>query len=90
MKGMLKRLMLSCKQAGVLIEKEQEIGLGFWEKFRLKRHLLLCDLCTAYKEQSRMLSKLLRINPSSRDERSAELKYKILNSIDKLDKGGGQ
>ena len=82
--------MLSCKQAGVLIEKEQEIGLGFWEKYRLKRHLLLCDLCTAYREQSAMLSKLLRNKTSSREEKSTELKNKILNSIDKLDKGDGQ
>ncbi len=52
-------LMLSCKKATELIEKQSLIGLSPREKFRLQIHTTMCDGCTAYQKQSLLIDNLL-------------------------------
>jgi hypothetical protein len=52
-------LMLSCKKATELIEKESFAGLTRKEKIRLHLHTSLCNGCTAYQKQSLLIDKFL-------------------------------
>ena len=75
--------MLSCKEAGLLIEKDQEGQLGVIGKWRLKRHLLICDLCKTYQKQSAALNRLLQkeVDNSLGKLNKEDLKAKIINQI---------
>jgi len=53
-------LMLSCKKATELMEKQSLLGLSTKEKFRLRMHTAMCDGCTAYQKQSLLIDNLLQ------------------------------
>lgn len=48
--------MYTCKKATELIEKEASEPLSPLTKVRLKMHLMMCGVCSAYKKQSQLLS----------------------------------
>jgi alpha-D-ribose 1-methylphosphonate 5-triphosphate diphosphatase PhnM len=52
-------LMLSCKKATELMEKQSLVGLSTKEKLRLRMHTTMCDGCTAYQKQSLLIDNLL-------------------------------
>jgi hypothetical protein len=52
-------LMLSCKKATELMEKQSLVGLSKKERFRLRMHTTMCDGCTAYQKQSLLIDNLL-------------------------------
>ncbi len=51
--------MLSCKKATTLIEKKALFGLSWKENIQLRLHKSMCDACTTYEKQSKLLDKLL-------------------------------
>lgn len=51
---------LSCKQATFLIEKKLHAPLSLSERCRLRMHLYLCKLCTAYNKKAIFLDKIMR------------------------------
>ncbi len=62
-------LMLSCRKATELIEKKALIGLSRREKIQLSLHKSMCDACTAYEKQSKLLDEFLyRYIHSDREE----------------------
>lgn len=82
-----KGLMISCKHATELIERNQEEELSLKEKIQLRFHNFLCRVCAIYEKQSKMLSKLLTQNANKKmsvtKERDIEhLKEKIISSLD--------
>lgn len=52
-------LMLSCKKATELIEKQQLIPLRFAERLQLKMHKKVCSACSNYEKQSVFIDKAL-------------------------------
>ncbi len=56
-------LMLDCKQASILITKELENNIGFWEKWRLKIHTQHCRFCHNFQVQSKKIDQVLKMNP---------------------------
>jgi hypothetical protein len=82
-----KGLMISCKHATELIEKNQEEQLSVREKIQLRFHNFLCKVCAIYEKQSIMLSKLLsqttmkNINDVKENDLK-NLKEKIILSLD--------
>lgn len=56
---MMNWLMLSCKKATQLMEKQSFMGLSPKEQLRLRLHTSLCDGCTAYQKQSLLIDQLL-------------------------------
>ena len=80
-------LILSCKKATELIEKRSVVKLSFKEKVQLRMHKSMCDVCTAYEEQSRKIDELLHkhIHDASIDNTAiltnGALKEKIINNI---------
>lgn len=57
MEKLMSRMLLSCKEATFLVEKQMESSLTFMEKFRLNIHLKLCKVCIAYQHQSETINK---------------------------------
>ena len=52
-------LMLSCKKASALIDMKSVRKLSMKEKVMLRMHTSMCDGCTAYLKQSKILDDLL-------------------------------
>jgi len=50
----------SCKKASSLIDKKSVMKLTLHEKLMLHIHLSVCDACTEYQKQSRILHDLLQ------------------------------
>lgn len=51
--------MLSCKQAAMLLSQAQDRGLGFYERSKLRLHLILCDACTNFMKQLRFIRRAM-------------------------------
>ena len=55
---MLKRLLghvLMCKEATRLISRSQDAELPAFQRWRLRAHLAICDLCSRFDAQMRVL-----------------------------------
>jgi hypothetical protein len=59
MKKLMFLLMLSCRKSTQLIEKRSLVGLTWKEKIQLRMHKSMCDACTTYEKQNRLLDKFL-------------------------------
>jgi hypothetical protein len=53
-------LMLSCKKASELIDKQSVIKLSIKEKVLLHMHTSMCNGCKAYQKQSKLLDEFLQ------------------------------
>ena len=42
---------ISCREASRLLSQRQDRELGFWERLKLRGHLVLCDMCTRFGKQ---------------------------------------
>jgi hypothetical protein len=52
------KTMMTCKEAAQLISEERDHPLSFGQKFGLRMHLALCELCRGYKKNLEMLSSI--------------------------------
>lgn len=66
-----KYVRLSCRQASQLLVKQAEVPLTLSEWLRLLWHLRLCDPCTRFGRQVRLLDKLLTRNLTDETAQSA-------------------
>lgn len=48
-------IMITCKEATLLIGKEQEHAISFSEKIKMHLHLLFCKVCALFYKQSNHL-----------------------------------
>lgn len=46
---------ISCKKASEMIEQEAIVPLSFYDKLKLKLHLMICKACQNYKKQSQLI-----------------------------------
>jgi hypothetical protein len=89
MKKIMNWLMLSCKMATELMEKQSLVGLSAKERFRLRLHTSMCDGCTAYQKQSMLIDKMLHHHIASPnpenipEEENRALKDRILTNLKK-------
>ncbi len=51
--------MLTCKEAAALASKALDTRLSWRERWGMRVHLLLCDLCQRYIEQLRFVHKVV-------------------------------
>ena len=52
-------MMISCIKSTELMEKRNLVGLNPYEKINLFLHKSMCDACTTYEKQSRLIEKFL-------------------------------
>ncbi len=86
MANLVNSIMLSCRKATELIEKEQLVGLSFGERMQLKTHKMMCDACRNYEKQSEFIESILKKLPDKPGEKlktEAEFKKDIKEKINK-------
>ncbi len=66
-------LMLSCKKATGLIDKKSVVGLSLLEKIQLRVHTSMCDACTAYQKQSKLIDRIIHQHINGSNETTAPL-----------------
>lgn len=80
-------LMLSCKKASELIDLKSVRKLSMKEKVMLRMHTSMCDGCTAYMKQSKVLDDLLHKHIHISDETKVpqitndDLKQQIISKL---------
>lgn len=76
-------IMLSCRKATELIEKQKVLGLSNTEKMQLKMHVGVCKACEKYQTESDELDRHLKnIFIHQNETTSSEnLKHTILKKI---------
>jgi hypothetical protein len=52
-------IMIPCYRATELIEKEHVVGLTAIERVKLKIHTAMCEACSRYEKQSKVLDEIL-------------------------------
>jgi hypothetical protein len=55
-------IVLSCKRASFLIEKQQDKPLSVIDKTQLNLHLKICSECSRYQKQSLIIDNVLKSN----------------------------
>ena len=86
---LLHRLIYTCRDTTLLLEKEDHVELSWMEHLRLRLHLLLCAPCTAYQLKRRALSRWMReqteLLPSPTPREVEELQERLREEM-KLDR----
>ena len=49
----------SCQEIALLSEKNQYKEANFWERLRIKMHILYCERCRNYEKDNKQLSSIL-------------------------------
>lgn len=83
-------LMLSCRKATELIEKELDYKLSILEKIQLYMHTHMCDACRHYQQQSQLIDEALKRHLNGSSEKipkveplSNEIEEKIIRNLHK-------
>ena len=56
----LSKRMLSCEETGYLISRAYDKKLSFRERFRMRMHLISCNLCRRYEKQLAQLNHIVQ------------------------------
>lgn len=86
MSDLMNKMMLSCKKATELVEKNSVVGLSWNENMQLKMHTMMCSACKKYESQSKIIDLVLeKLNSdkSVKQKLSEESKSKIITEIEK-------
>jgi len=86
MEGMMSKMMLSCKKATELIEKQWVVRLSMQENIQLKMHTTMCSACKEYQKQSEIIERVLeRMNTKANftTTLAPEIKEKIIKELEK-------
>ncbi len=81
------KLIITCKQASQIISQSLDNPLSWSERMRLKFHLFICDACTRFNHQLRLLSNAVkRIRHDTENDNSIQLsleaKVRITGAIE--------
>lgn len=60
MAGKIQPIIRNCKEATLLVLQKEERKLTFKEKFALKLHLMYCDACKQFIQQSSLINKAMK------------------------------
>lgn len=52
--------MLSCDEAAMICDKNQYGEASYWDKFKLRIHILACKMCKEYTKQNSLLTKAFK------------------------------
>lgn len=76
--------MMTCQEAGPLMEKEEFEKLPFMKRWGLKLHLFICKCCKGYKKDSHHIHEIVKsagakqADTALSEQDKAEMKSKIL------------
>lgn len=78
--------MLSCKEASRLISQSLDRRLTGWERFGLRLHLMICDVCSRFRNQVELIRAAVKrmTSQTEQDEHLVlpqEVKKRIADAI---------
>ncbi|MCR9289646.1 MAG: hypothetical protein NXI23_19900 [Bacteroidetes bacterium] len=84
----MQKIMLSCEEVTLLMEKKLEEKHSLKERIALFFHTMMCDACKQYEKQTRLLDSFLKANKKAVSEQeldfdSKKLEEKILQQLNK-------
>lgn len=74
-------MLLSCKEATLLVEKKQVYPLTFKEKIRLYIHTKMCFVCNIYQHQSQIMEKAISKWIEEAHKQKVTLSQKVKDNI---------
>lgn len=84
-KQIIHKLVLSCEEATLLLEKQDADQISLFQNIRLNIHLAICKFCKIYKQKSSFINQYFedKINSTDTDDHDTieRLKEKINNKI---------
>lgn len=90
MKDIIPRLIyliiMPCRKATLDLEKERIGGLSFIQRWRLKLHLHVCDLCSSYKNKIELMDQYIEKKIQGKKFEDAEIQEFIGNAKRKIEK----
>ncbi|HTS55839.1 MAG TPA: zf-HC2 domain-containing protein [Burkholderiales bacterium] len=60
--------MLTCRQVSELVSHAQDRQLGWFERWRMRVHLRVCEGCRNFERQISFMGRAMRRHPLLRDE----------------------
>ena len=85
MNKLMNKMMVSCKKASELTEKNSVSPLSLVERTKLKLHLRMCGVCKSYEHQSKLIDsavkRILKLKESQSINLSEEKKEEILKAL---------
>jgi hypothetical protein len=78
---LMNKMLLSCKEATLLIEKKQVYPLAFKENIRLYIHTKMCFVCNIYQYQSRVMENAILKWIQEADKQKTMLSQKVKDNI---------
>lgn len=79
-------IIMPCRKATLELEKERVGRLSFFERWRLKLHLHVCDLCSSYKEKIEIMDRYLEKKAEKEKFENTEIQHFIENTKRKIEK----
>ncbi|MCB0600202.1 MAG: hypothetical protein KDC28_03205 [Saprospiraceae bacterium] len=79
-------LLVSCKEATVLVEKKLQNELSMVERVQLILHTAICAACRTYQRQSTKIDEILKkgFNQGARDQLDSNaLEKRIINHLER-------
>ena len=78
------KLMLTCKQASRIISQSLDNPLSWSDRMKLKFHLFICDACTQFNKQMRLIKNaVLRIKFETENDDAIHLSLDAKARINK-------
>ena len=81
----MKRLLITCKEATLYIEKKEERAISFSERIKLAVHLMICEFCRIFEKQNKFINlqlKHLHTEVSLSESEKQEMEKQVKNIID--------
>lgn len=82
----MSKFLMSCRQATTICNKSQYSESSFWERFRLKIHLIVCAHCKDRTEQNHKLTQTIKksnivcLDASTKQDMRENLKREMENT----------
>ena len=75
-------MMISCEKAAIICNKTQYDEASFWERVKLKFHLLVCKVCSKFSKKNAQLTHLCEKSSlhSLSEEEKIRMKRKLQNT----------
>ena len=81
--------MLTCKQASKLVSQSLDRPLSWSERMQLKLHLFICDPCSRFKQQLKLLGVALKLGRTmTENDQDIKLPLDVKNRILQANESG--
>lgn len=69
--------MLNCREVAFLASHKFDASIPFWQRLKMKLHLIMCKNCTQYQKQLKIMHKIIKKLSPHICENSLSSSYKL-------------